>query len=100
MGWMQNLQRRWKARSLWQVINILLAFACTGLTVVWLMRPALHFLFGHPIPGWAKAVYYLVILPIYNLVLLFYGFLFGQFRFFLEFEKRSFRRLMSLFARK
>lgn len=97
MGWLQNLQQRWKAGSLWQVINILLVFACTGLTVVWLMRPILHFLFGDQIPAWAKVLYYVLILPIYNLVLLFYGFVFGQFRFFWEFEKGFFRRLRSLF---
>jgi hypothetical protein len=99
MGWLQNLQQRWKAGSLWQVVNILLVFACTGLTVVWLMRPILHFFFGYQLPGWAKVLYYILILPVYNLVLLFYGFLFGQFRFFWEFEKRFFRRIASMFQK-
>ena len=99
MGWLQKLQQRWKAGSLWQVVIILLVFTCTGLTVVWLARPILHFFFGHPIPGWAKVIYYIVILPVYNLVLLFYGFVFGQFRFFWEFEKRFFRRIGSMFGK-
>jgi hypothetical protein len=99
MGWLQKLQQRWRAGSPWQVVNILLVFACTGLTVVWLMRPILHFLFGYQIPGWARVLYYVLILPIYNLVLLFYGFVFGQFRFFWEFEKRFFRRIASMFRR-
>src|SRR5258708_278291 len=99
MGWIQKLQQRWKVSSLWQVINILLAFTCTGLTVVLVMRPLLHFLFGNDIPGWARVLYYILILPIYNIVLLFYGFVFGQFRFFREFEKRFFRRMGSLFRK-
>jgi hypothetical protein len=99
MGWLQKLQQRWKAGSLWQVAIILLVFACTGFTIVWLMKPILHFLFGYEIPGWARVLYYILILPIYNLVLLFYGFVFGQFRFFWEFEKRFFGRIASIFRK-
>jgi len=39
-------------------------------------------------------LYYILILPVYNLFLLFYGFIFGQFNWFWEFEKRFFRRMM------
>jgi len=81
------------------VVAILLAFACTGMTIVWLMKPILHSLFGYEIPYWARVAYYILILPVYNLVLLFYGFVFGQFKFFLEFEKRFFRRTKSLFKK-
>ena len=63
------------------------------------MKPMLRFLFGNEIPLWAKAAYYILILPIYNLVLLFYGFIFGQFNFFLEFERRFFKRVTSLFKK-
>jgi len=99
MNWLQKLQERWKARSIWQVIAILLAFACTGFTVLYLARPILFYFFGNEIPGWARVVYYIVILPIYNLILLVYGFIFGQFHFFLEFEKRFFKRILSLFRK-
>ncbi len=99
MGWLQKLQTRWNAKNLWQVVSILIVFACTGLTVVALMRPLLHYFFGAEIPGWAKVTYYILILPIYNIVLLMYGFIFGQFNFFLQFEKRFFRRLSSLFKK-
>lgn len=86
-------------KNIWQVIVILFVFACTGFTVLWLKRPTLYFFFGEEIPGWTKTVYYILILPIYNLILLFYGFVFGQFHFFLEFEKKTFRRLASLFKK-
>jgi hypothetical protein len=99
MSWLQKLQQRWNTKNIWQVIAILLCFALTGTTVVWIMKPTLHFLFGNEIPLWTKIAYYILILPIYNLILLFYGFVFGQFHFFLEFEKKSFRRVASLFKK-
>ena len=49
---------------------------------------------------WFTYSYYWLILPIYNLVLLGYGFVFGQFAFFWEFEKRFFGRIVGLFKRK
>ena len=99
MNWLQKLQRRWNVKNIWQVFAILLCFALTGTTIVWLMKPLLRFLFGNEIPLWAKMAYYILILPIYNLVLLFYGLIFGQFNFFLEFEKRFFKRIASLFRK-
>jgi hypothetical protein len=100
MGWLHRLQERWNVGNVWQVVSILIVFACTGLTVVAVMRPTLHFFFGPEIPMWGKVLYYILILPIYNLVLLFYGFIFGQFRFFWEFEKRFFKRMRSVFQKK
>jgi hypothetical protein len=42
---------------------------------------------------WFDLLYYVVILPFYNLILLVYGFIFGQGRYFLDFEKRFFSRI-------
>jgi hypothetical protein len=97
MNWLQKLQARWKVNNIYQVIIILLVFACTGFTVVLLKRPVFKYWFGESIPPWATAPYYILILPVYNLLLLFYGFLFGQFKFFWDFEKRFFNRIISIF---
>jgi hypothetical protein len=88
MKWFEQLQVRWKVESVFQVIIILIVFACTGFTVLFLKRPLFAYLYdaGDP-PWWATMLYYVLILPIYNLILLFYGFVFGQFRFFLELRK-------------
>lgn len=100
MSWLQKLQDRWKVQSLWHVVLILLVFACTGTTVVYIAKPILKSIFGAgEIPVWAKIIYYIVILPVYNIFLLAYGFLFGQFKFFYEFEKRLFDRLKSKFKK-
>lgn len=94
MKWFEKLKYKWKLTGT-QLVIVLLVFACTGTTVLLLKHPVLNLL----IPGgynewWHSVVYYILILPIYNIVLLFYGFLFGQFSFFWEFEKRMFSRLL------
>lgn len=97
MSWLDRLKDRWKVGSVLQVIIILVVFACTGFTVLLLKRPLFSYLYGDGnVPVWASVVYYILILPVYNVFLLFYGFVFGQFQFFWNFEKRFFSR----FARK
>lgn len=97
-GWIENLRTRWKLKSAGQVVLVLLVFACTGFTVVYLKGPVLHLLAGEPpFSAFATIAYYVLILPVYNIILLAYGFLFGQFRFFWAFEKRFVKRLISIF---
>ena len=101
MNWLEKLQGRWKVNSLYQVLIILVVFACTGITVLLIKRPLFRYWFGtSSIPTSATVAYYVLILPVYNLFLLFYGFAFGQFRFFWEFEKRFFSRIISIFKSK
>lgn len=93
-GWMARLARRWNVTPA-RVLVILLVFACTGTTVLFLKRPVVAFFAGEgDQPLLFSILYYILILPIYNAILLVYGFLFGQFEFFWEFEKRTFRRMM------
>jgi hypothetical protein len=96
MSWLNKLQSRWKVNSIWQVIVILIVFACTGTTVMLIAKPTLIWVFEpDPVPLWGKVVYYILIFPIYNVFLLAYGFIFGQFKFFYEFEKRLLKRIFS-----
>jgi hypothetical protein len=93
--WIEKLKARWKVKSAFQVIIILVVFACTGTTIALIKRPIFNALFPDgDIPTWIKILYWIMILPIYNIVLLIYGFIFGQFKFFWEFEKRMFKRMM------
>ena len=93
--WIDKLKNRWNLKSTWQVIIVLIVFACTGTTVLIIKRPLFAYWFptGEK-PLWANILYYVMILPVYNILLLAYGFVFGQFKFFWEFEKRFFRRIM------
>ena len=78
------------------MIIVLVVFACTGFTVLFIKKPLLTFLAGEGgDTAVASILYYILILPLYNVLLLGYGFLFGQFSFFWAFEKRLFKRLSS-----
>jgi hypothetical protein len=92
-NWLEKLKERWQVRSGWQVIVILVVFACTGFTVMFIKPVITDFLFASGKSTWFSFLYWILILPVYNLFLLFYGFIFGQFRFFWEFEKRFFGRI-------
>lgn len=94
MSWINKLQERWKLQSASQVIVILMVFACTGFTVMFLKRPVVAFFTGDGSQNLVfSVIYYILILPVYNIILLFYGFVFGQFEFFWEFEKKTYRRI-------
>jgi len=99
--WLERLKERWHLKSLMQVIIVLIVFACTGFTVLFLKKPILELLAGAEDKSTlASVLYYIFILPLYNLILLGYGFIFGQFNFFWEFEKRTAKRIESLFRKK
>jgi len=94
VSWIEKLKHRWNLGSPFQVVIVLIVFACTGFTVLFIKKPILQFLAGEQgNTALASVLYYILILPLYNVLLLGYGFLFGQFNFFWEFEKRLFKRL-------
>lgn len=100
-SWSEKLKDRWQLKSGLQVLLVLLTFSCTGFSVLFLKKP-LYDLVGitEATPLWLRAGFYsLAILPVYQLLLLAWGFVFGQFRFFWNFEKRMFDRIGSYFRR-
>jgi hypothetical protein len=100
MSWVDKLKQRWNLSSTFQVVVVLVVFACTGFSVYFLKRPLLHLLTGRETPSTVGTIlYYILILPVYNILLLGYGFVFGQFDFFWQFEKRFFNRITSLFKK-
>ena len=99
--WLERLKQHWHLNSIMQVFVVLLVFACTGFTVLFIKKPLLELLAGEEGKSLlASVLYYIFILPLYNAVLLGYGFIFGQFTFFWQFEKRSFHKLASFFRKK
>ncbi len=99
-GFLQRLQTKWKLESLFQVVMVLVVFACTGFTILFIKNPILDF-FGVEKGGFINTLLYLLlVLPLYQIFLLIYGFIFGQFRFFWEKEKQIFRRIAQIFRRK
>ena len=92
----EKLKRRWNIESNFQVVIILIVFTITGSTTVYLKQIIFEWLqITSETPLIIKVpVYVLVILTVYNILLLIVGFIFGQFKFFLEFEKKFFSRIL------
>ncbi len=90
---MNSLKAKWGITSVGQFWLIMLCFALTGTTAALISGPLLKWI-GFP----AETPWYfriplrlLIVLPIYQVLLLVYGWLLGQFQFFWAFEKKMFR---------
>jgi hypothetical protein len=98
---MEKLKKRWGISSNFQLIIILIVFSVTGSTAVYVAKPFLTWVGLHkgsfPEAWWGAWVYYsiriLIIFPIYQVLLVLIGALFGQFKFFWRFEKKMLHRL-------
>jgi len=88
---MSNFKKRWNIQSNWQVFIILIVFAITGSTSAILSKPVLSLvgIFKEEVSPWIYYPLYIVLIfPIYQVLLVFFGFLFRQFDFFWAFEKK------------
>lgn len=101
-NFLEKLKSKWKLKSLWQVILVLLVFACTGFTILFVKKPIFDFLGVNTNQGgfFKTVLYLLLVLPLYQVFLLVYGFIFGQFSFFWEKEKQFISRLGKFFTGK
>ena len=93
---MEKLKKRWGVTSNWQVFVILLVFSITGYTSLIIAKPILSFagLDQTDTNPWLyRPLRILLIFPFYQILIVFYGWLFGQFRFFWTFEKKMLSRM-------
>lgn len=94
-SWIQRLQERWKLKSLWQVIVVLIVFCLTGTTVLFIKKPLFALVGMESLEGWIKWVIYILIMyPLYSVLLISFGALLGQFQFFWNFKKKMFKRML------
>lgn len=93
---LEKLKARWGIDNNWQIAVIFLVFAITGSTASLIGKPILSFLnittesfgtFGY----WTIRIVLLFI--VYQFMLVFFGWLFGQYQFFWNFEKKMLRRI-------
>ena len=93
---MIHFKQRWGITSNWQVVVIIIVFAITGSCAAYLSKPILN-LVGITSESVTVVGYYLLyiilIFPIYQILLVGFGFLFGQFNFFWNFEKKMLRNM-------
>ena len=88
---MANFKERWNIKSNWQLFVIILVFAITGSSAAYLSKPILLAIgiSKDTVSAWEYyPLYILLIFPVYQVLLVAYGFIFGQFTFFWAFEKK------------
>ena len=98
---MQKLKKRWGIDSNFQIVVIFIVFAITGSSSVYIAKPFLVLIGIERInfsnAFWGGFIYWTlriaVIFPLYQILLVIYGWLFGQFKFFWNFEKKMLSRL-------
>ena len=101
MGYFNRLKDKWAVKSNLQLVIIFVVFAITGSSSVKIAKPLLE-LMGIEISAFeniflGSVLYWivriLIVFPIYQILLLFFGTLFFQFNFFWKFEKKILSRM-------
>ena len=90
-----RLESKWVVDMRWELIRIFIVFAITGSSSVFVGRPIIQWI-GitkdnlHPVLYWI--LFITISLFFYQVLLVFIGWVFGQFKFFWNFEKKMIRR--------
>jgi hypothetical protein len=97
----EKMKERWHLDTLTQVVVVFIVFGLTGTSVVFL-KPTIFNLFGmEKIVGLKGFLLYCVLIfPLYQILLLVYGTLLGQFSFFWKWEKKMVLSIAKLFKRR
>ena len=93
---MKKLKERWNIESNLQLVIICVVFSVTGSIAVWIAKPILNS-FGldkSAVSAWIFwPIRISIIFPIYQILIVIIGALFGQFQFFWNLEKKMLSRL-------
>lgn len=92
---MGGLKQRWGLTSNFQLTLIIIVFAITGSASAWLSKPFCLWLgiTKEDLGFWFTPIRLILIFPIYQVLLVAIGFLFGQFKFFWAFEKKMLKSM-------
>jgi hypothetical protein len=91
----KKLESKWIVNQRWELIRIFIVFAITGSSSVYVGRPIIKWM-GitpenlHPLFYWI--LFITISLFFYQVLLVLFGWIFGQFQFFWNFEKKMIRR--------
>lgn len=101
-AFMERMKKRYGLARNSEVWAILTVYSLAGMSISFTVRPLYNFEYhyAHPnTPFWIRVItYILVAVPVYQCFLLIYGFLFRQFKFFWEREKKLFRWIVRKFS--
>lgn len=91
----KKLENKWVVKYRWEMIRIFIVFAITGSSSVLVGRPIIKLL-GISKENLNVFIYWVLFILIgllfYQILLVAFGWLFGQFEFFWNFEKKMLRR--------
>lgn len=91
----EKLKNKWVTQYRWEMIAIFIVFGITGSLSARVAGPIMDFfgIFPNSMPAfWYWTIRILIVLPIYQVLLIAVGWLFGQFQFFYKFEKKMLKR--------
>jgi hypothetical protein len=92
----KKLESKWDIKYRWELISIFLVFAITGSSSVFIGKPIIKFIgiTKDNLPAFAYWILYILIgFIFYQILLVAIGWLFGQYHFFWNFEKKMLKRL-------
>ena len=92
----QYLKEKWNLKSNFQLVIILIVFAITGSSSLYISKPLMEFLSVSTdsmniISYWILR--FIIVTLVYQFVLLVVAFLFGQFNWFWNFEKKMLKKM-------
>jgi len=86
-----KLKKKWGIDSNFQILKIFIVFGITGSTAAWISEPLCN-IFGITTDNLSIILYWLIrivlITIVYQFILVFVAFLFGEFKFFWKFVRK------------
>ncbi|BAO77492.1 DUF6787 family protein [Winogradskyella sp. PG-2] len=91
----KRLENKWVLDYKWEMIRVFMVFAVTGSSSLYIGRPIIKLL-GITKENLDPTIYWILFITVglvfYQILLVTFGWLFGQFKFFWEFEKKMLNR--------
>ena len=87
---MKKIKERWGITSNFQIVIIFIVFGITGSVSAYISGPLTNIIIGESDLHWLikLLIRIIVLTPIYKVLLLFFGYIFFQYKFFYNFVKK------------
>ncbi len=87
---MKKIKERWGITSNFQIVIIFIVFGITGSVSAYISGPLTNIIIGESDLHWLikLLIRIIVLTPIYQVLLLFFGYIFFQYKFFYNFVKK------------
>jgi len=97
-SYIKNFKKKWAIESNWQIFRIMIVFALAGQSILFTM-PLLKDTFGitNDVNFFFKILFVIFFsFPLYQLYLIFWSIFLSEFKFFIGFIKKTFKKLTNL----